>query len=179
MQEDEKKEKVFLGVIGAFIGAFAGMAAIVLLGRIGLVASIAGVLMATFSLKGYELLGGKLSVKGAVICSVIMIVMTFAAEYISWAIDFMIGLNEADEYIGFAGACFYLPLFLSDTGMVWRFLLSLAILYIFTAIGAVPRIRAVIMENKHPVTPEYSTGIAQRAGLTVDTENENKDEDEG
>ena len=59
----EKKENVITGIVGALIGAAIGGASIVLLTQLGFIASISGLILAVCTLKGYELLGGKLSTK--------------------------------------------------------------------------------------------------------------------
>ena len=58
------------GVVGALIGSLLGAASIILLSQLGYVAAISGVIMAVCALKGYELLGGKLTKKGVIISAV-------------------------------------------------------------------------------------------------------------
>ena len=54
--------------------------------QLGYVAAISGAIMAVCALKGYELLGGKLTKKGVIISVVIMIVMTYVGDRVDWAI---------------------------------------------------------------------------------------------
>lgn len=70
--EKNKKENLVGGVVGALIGSLLGAASIILLSQLGYVAAISGVIMAVCALKGYELLGGKLTKKGVIISVVII-----------------------------------------------------------------------------------------------------------
>ena len=74
------------GTVGALLGSLLGVVCIIILRQLGYVAAISGVLMAVCPLKGYELLGGKLSNKGIGIACVIMLVMTFVGDRLDWAI---------------------------------------------------------------------------------------------
>lgn len=64
MDAVKKRENIVAGAVGAFLGAMLGGACIVMLGQLGYVAALSGMVMAVCALKGYELLGGRLSVKG-------------------------------------------------------------------------------------------------------------------
>ena len=55
--EIKAPENVFLGLIGARVGARLGGASIILLSQLGYIASISGVILAFCTLKGYQLLG--------------------------------------------------------------------------------------------------------------------------
>ena len=81
-----KQEKVALGILGALLGGVLGGVAIVLLGQLGLISAISGVILAICSLKGYEMLAGKLSKPGVVICIVVMLIVPYVADRISWAL---------------------------------------------------------------------------------------------
>ena len=73
--QEASKERVVLGIIGAFAGTLIGAVCIVLLGQWGYIASISGVIMGFCALKGYQILGKGFSVKAVVICAILMIVM--------------------------------------------------------------------------------------------------------
>lgn len=74
--QEAPKERVVLGIIGAFAGTLIGAVCIVLLGQWGYIASISGVIMGFCALKGYQILDKGFSVKAIVICAVLMIVMS-------------------------------------------------------------------------------------------------------
>ena len=65
--------------------------------------------MAVCALKGYELLGGKLTKKGVIISVVIMIVMIYVGDRVDWAIMIAREL-ETDVFYGYR----LLPLLLSE-----------------------------------------------------------------
>ena len=176
----EIQENAVLGIIGAIGGSAIGAAAIVLLGQIGLVASIAGVVLAICTLGGYEMLAKKLSMKGVVICSVVMVIMTFFAEYLDWAIQLYRELCNYYEDVSFAAVFTNLFGILREFEMTGEFIKGLVILYVFTAIGAVPRIKKLVDSNKAPVSiDELSTpGIRDRADVSSsETMEENSDEE--
>ena len=64
----EVKEKVAGGILGAFLGILIGAICIVLVNQFGYIASISGVVMGVCALKGYQILGKKMSLKGIIIC---------------------------------------------------------------------------------------------------------------
>lgn len=59
----QKKENAVGGIVGALPGSLVGVLCIILLSQMGYVAAVSGVVMAVGVLKGYELLGGKVSKK--------------------------------------------------------------------------------------------------------------------
>lgn len=81
-----KKENVLLGAIGAFIGSLIGGLAIVLIGQLGYIAYISGIIMGVCAIKGYQLLGRKVSIKGGIITVIVIILMTYLANQLNWAI---------------------------------------------------------------------------------------------
>ena len=73
MEREKRQENIVAGVVGAFLGTLLGVVCTVVIGQMGYVASISGLVMAVGALKGYELLGGRLSKKGAVISSALIL----------------------------------------------------------------------------------------------------------
>ena len=89
--ELEKPEKVLNGILGALIGGVC----IVLLNQAGYVAAISGIVLAFCTLKGYELLGGKLSKVGIAVSAVLILAMPFGAYLVSSGISFA---EEVKQY---------------------------------------------------------------------------------
>ena len=79
-------ENVIGGIVGALLGTLIGVVCIIILSQLGYVAALSGVVMAVCTLKGYEMLGRKLSKKGIIISCILMIVMTYAGDRLDWAI---------------------------------------------------------------------------------------------
>lgn len=144
MGENSKKENLAGGIVGALLGSLIGVASIILLSRMGYVAALSGVIMAVCALKGYELLGGKLSKKGIVISAVIMILMTYVGDRLDWAV-LIAGDLEVDIFYGYR----LVPLLLSEEIIdVTSYVLNLVLVYIFVILGAVPTIRNTLHKNK-------------------------------
>lgn len=80
----EKKENLPLGLIGAVIGILLGSVLWVLIGQIGFIAGIAGYAIVFCGMKGYQLLGKKLSKTGIIICIVLSFLAIIGAEVVSF-----------------------------------------------------------------------------------------------
>ena len=146
MQQEEKtqkKENVLAGAAGALIGALIGGAAIVIISQLGYIAAISGIIMGIFTLKGYELLGGKLSTKGIVVSIVFLVLVPWFADMIDWAIVIARDL-EVDFFLAFQNV---IPV-LEASEMMSDYIGNLAKLYLFTAIGAVPTIYQNVKNQK-------------------------------
>lgn len=128
-----KPENFVTGIVGALIGAVIGAAAIVLLSQLGFVASISGIILAVCTMKGYELLGGKLSTKGLIVCIALMLVTPYIADRLDWALVIMesweVSLGEA-----FQAVPELLEAEMIDPDVYWEALIKC---YVFTAIGVV------------------------------------------
>ena len=135
-----RNENLIAGLVGAFLGSLLGALCIVVVGQMGYVAALSGFVMAVCSLKGYEKLGGRLSKKGVVFCSLLILVMTYFANRMDWAFS----ASRALE-MGLLDCYRLIPLFLEDgiieSGAYWG---NLALLYLFTVVGAVPTIIAAL-----------------------------------
>ena len=141
--EMKAPENVFLGLIGALVGALLGGASIILLSQLGYIASISGVILAFCTLKGYQLLGKQLSKKGIVLCVILMLITPFAADWIDWSIYLMkdypeYGLTLPDACIAMVG--------LMAEGYVdlAEYFKNLGMIYLFVALGAVGTLKKQI-----------------------------------
>lgn len=133
-----KRENIVGGIVGALLGALVGVACIVLVSRLGYVAAISGLVMAVCTLKGYEMLGGRLTKKGVAVSVIVMLVMTYFADRLDWTIVIM---QEFEEE--FFAAYQSMPMLL-DMGVItpesyWS---NLALLYLFLLVGSVPIINS-------------------------------------
>ena len=135
----EKKENVIGGIIGAFLGSLIGVAVIVLLDQLGYVAAVSGIVMGFCALKGYELLGGKLSKLGVVISVIIVIVMIWVGTRASWALALQKEIYTEESFFTvfrhFDLAMDSLKAAGADLSM--DFMKSLLMQYGFAALGAV------------------------------------------
>ena len=144
-QEMERKpENVLAGIVGALLGSVLGAACIVLLEQLGYVAALSGIVLAICTLKGYELLGGKLTKKGVIISAVLMIVMTYVGDRVDWAIMIAREL-ETDVFYGYR----LVPLLLSEEIIdMTNYVLNLVLVYAFLLVGAIPTIRNAMRKDK-------------------------------
>ena len=130
-----KKENVGLGFVGALVGALLGGASIILLSRLGYVAAISGIILAFCTLKGYELLGKRMSKVGFAICCVLMLVTPLAAN----ALDLLLQIYEMLKEYGVTMAdtvTYVVELITTDPEMLKAYLSDLGMVYLFTVIGA-------------------------------------------
>ena len=134
---------------GALLGSLLGALSILVLSQLGYVAALSGAIMAVCVLKGYEMLGGKLTKKAIVISVIIMILMTYFGDRVDWAIILFrdAGAGEAGYNIF---ECYRLvPYALTEEIIdIGSYLGNLFLLYLFVALGAVPAIRGKLKEKK-------------------------------
>lgn len=144
----EAEENIPAGIVGAFLGSLIGAACLILLSRLGYVAALSGVVMGLCSLKGYEKLGGKLSVRGIVLSCAVMAIMVYFADRADWAV-----LITKEYEAGLFGAFQIVPT-LIELGVIDRsvYLSSLAWEYVFSAAGAaiavVPAVKRLRKEKR-------------------------------
>ena len=142
----EKKENVFLGIIGALIGACLGAASIILLSQLGYVASLSGVILALCTLKGYELLGKKLSITGVIISTLLLIITPYIADRLDWAI---VVVQAWEGEVGLLEAFLYVPQLIREEAIdLGEYLKALGMLYLFVALGGVGTIIKAFKKNK-------------------------------
>ena len=131
------------GIVGAFLGALIGLIAIIIIGQMGYVSVVSGIVMGVCTVKGYEFMAKKLSTKGIVVCCIFMVVMTYLAEKIDWTITISkeVGWSFAEVFQNFSAL-------IDGAGVTSDFIGSLLLVYLFTALGAVPMIINVIKSKK-------------------------------
>lgn len=148
-QEQQKRENIIAGIVGALLGSLGGVLCIVVLGQLGYVASISGVVMAVGVLKGYEKLGGKLTKKGVIISVIVMLLMIYVGNQLDWAIKYYtnggsaFGLNIFECYRLVPTLVFKI----SRREVMSSYIMNLVLLYVFMLFGAVPTIRNRVYEQ--------------------------------
>lgn len=136
----KKKGSVITGLVGAFLGSLLGVAAIVIVGQLGYVAAISGIIMGVCTLKGYELLGGKLDWLGLALASIVMLVMVYVGNNLDWGIAVMQEF-EVSIFEGFSA----IPMLISEEVIdIGSYGQNLLMVYIFAALGAYPTIKNAI-----------------------------------
>ena len=149
MEIQEKQEKLALGILGALLGGLLGGASIVLLGQLGLVAAISGVILAFCTLKGYELLGGKLSKQGILVCIVVMLAVPYLADRVSWALAIVEQSKEAlGAQLSFGDAFQYVHEIVELTESTENYWKDLLFIYAFTILGAFSIVKQAFKQRK-------------------------------
>ena len=132
--EVKPAENFVLGLVGALIGAAIGGASIIGLSQLGYIASVSGLILAFCTLKGYAILGKGMSTKGVILCTLLMLVTPFLADYLDWGI---LIYKELGSY-GFAFTeCLQLiPEFMKDgTIAMGDYFKNLGMIYLFVIMG--------------------------------------------
>ena len=141
--EVKAPENVLLGLIGALVGAVLGGASIILLSQLGYIASISGFILAFCTLKGYELLGKRLSKKGIVLCVILMIVTPFVADWIDWAIFLMKDYPEYD--LTLVDSCIMFGELMAEGYVdMFEYVKNLGMIYLFVILGAFGTLKNVL-----------------------------------
>ena len=135
----KKTENVVTGFVGALIGGAIGGASIVLLSQLGYIAAISGLILAVCALKGYELLGSQLGVKGIIICIALMLVTPYIADRINWAIVILKSFPEANITFGEAFAAVLAVI--ADSELMGEYIKNLLMIYGFAILGAFSTLR--------------------------------------
>ena len=89
---DERKENFLLGMVGAVIGVLIGGAVALLVARLGYVSVLAGIALGFCTIKGYEILGKKLTKKGVVVSAILMVLTVLLVNQLDYILFLM------DEY---------------------------------------------------------------------------------
>lgn len=122
------KSVVFLGIIGAVIGAALGSVVWIIIGKIGFIAGIAGLIMVIAAMKGYSILAGTIDRKGRIISICIAMAMILAANYSSYAIEYCIA-NDSLNPEGLIDAYKMLPALMTKANLWSSFAIDLILGY--------------------------------------------------
>lgn len=142
------KSNVALGIIGAILGATLGGVIWILIGMVGFVAGIAGYLMMLFAIQGYRRLSGRLDKKGQIISLIVALLMIFAANYSSYALEYFKYYYEGNytfqnlirSFVNMSG-------FLTTTGLWGDFARDLVVGYLLSIWAGFRIIRSVFSNN--------------------------------
>ena len=160
--KSEKSENVVTGIVGALLGSFIGVIAIVLIGQLGYVSVLAGLIMGVCTVKGYAFLAGKLSKKGALISVVIMFAMTYAAAVLD-ACVYVIRQNPEDIAYIDEMVRYFADIMFTESQFIIEFVKLLA----FTLIGAIPAMVGVFRGDKLSVTAYKLKEVRQDDGYGI------------
>lgn len=86
LSRQQKKSRVFPGILGALVGSLLGAAVWVAVGMVGFLTGIAGLAIMGGAAAGYERLSGRLDKKGMGICLVITVIQVFLANLATYGV---------------------------------------------------------------------------------------------
>ncbi|MDE7207733.1 MAG: hypothetical protein K2N90_11370 [Lachnospiraceae bacterium] len=163
-KRQQKNVNIVGGIIGAIVGSLIGVACIVILGMLGYVAALSGIVMAFCTLKGFDKLGGKLTVVGIVISCVIMLAMTYFGNRLDWAIEISKAMKEYYDYeVGIFQAFQAVPTLIAELDGMGDYIASFLQQLLFVVVGAVPTIISITREQRN-VNRVAQIGYMQNAG---------------
>lgn len=136
--ETVREDNPIAGLVGSLIGSLIGVACIVAVSQLGYVAAISGMVMAVCAIKGYALLGGAMSRRGAVIAGAVILLMTYVGHHLDFAVHLSLAA-QIDPFTAFRAVGDLLADGALDPVSYWG---NLVLLYGFTLLGAVPALRA-------------------------------------
>jgi len=164
-QHDRKSVNIIGGIIGAVVGSLIGVACIVILGQLGYVAAISGIVLAFCTLKGFDILGGKLTVVGIIISCIIMIGMTYFGNRLDWAIEISKAMKEYYEYdVSVFEAFQAVPTLVAELDGMGDYIASFLQQMLFVVVGAVPTIISISKDQKN-LNRVAQIGYLQNPGL--------------
>lgn len=139
-----KHENILGGIVGALLGSVIGAVLILLLAQLGRVSVLLGWVMSICTFKGYTLLGRKMTKKGMVLCTLIVLAMTYIINRMDWAILASVQLGVS-IFTAFQAVPFLLREGAIESS---TFTFNLLMLSVCTIAGATVEIYAALNEGK-------------------------------
>ena len=146
---EPKKENIGLGILGALLGSLAGVVAIFAFDYIGFVASLSGLIMGFCTIALYKKFAVSISAKGIIISVIIMIIMTYLAVHLTYTIQILKLASSEGVETTFAHVFKNLGAILQALEAKGSFYGSLAMVYLFTILGAIGVISAEFKDLKN------------------------------
>ncbi len=137
-----RKENPLPGIIGAVLGVLIGSALWIAIAQIGFIAGIAGLAIVFCGMKGYEVLGGKLSKKGIVICIILSCLVILGAEFVSLAIAVYREMNKMYE-LTFTEALSWMPEVIQRPQTIVIIVKDLVVGYLLTIWASFAKLKSV------------------------------------
>lgn len=137
----KKKGNLVAGIVGALLGSLIGVATIVIIGQLGYVAALSGIVMGVCTLKGYELLGGKLDKIGVVISCLFMLLMVYVGNNLDWALAVVDAFGDVSIFDAFTAVPMLVAEDVIPASDYW---VNMAMVYGFTLLGAYPTVKNAI-----------------------------------
>lgn len=134
------RPNIFLGILGAIGGALLGAAIWVGLYQLGVLASLAGIAIVHLSCKGYALLSKSKTLGGALIATLVAVLVLLAAHFLCWGLEIFRAFGS-EAGISLWDAILAVPSIAFTKDFVLDFSKELLIGLILIGVGAAPFIR--------------------------------------
>ncbi len=137
----EIKENIVAGIVGAFLFSLAGAVVYFILHLVGYIASISGLIGAVCAVKGYSVFAKKETKKGIIIAAVASLIAIVIAWYFGLAYDVFDAYNgwfeagDTDFTVSFLEALRIAPAFLEEPEIAQAYFGDLALSLLFCLIG--------------------------------------------
>ena len=141
---EAREENFLLGIVGAVIGVIIGGAVALLVARLGYVSVLAGAALGFCTIKGYEILGKKLTKKGVVVSAILMVLTVFLVNQLDYTLALM---SELDLPFGMTWSLLNEATFQGDVPE--NFYLNLGLLAVFTLGGAWISVKSALDGQKN------------------------------
>ncbi|MGN0131051.1 MAG: hypothetical protein ACI4AA_01265 [Lachnospiraceae bacterium] len=136
------------GIIGALLGSLLGVAAWVIIYELGYISALGGLIMVVCSMKGYELLGGRLNKLGIALSCIISVLMLFFAEQVCLSIEICKALSD----FTFIEAFQSVPFFLSQSEIMAAAAQDVFIGLLLMVVAAFATVKQAYKENSASVS---------------------------
>lgn len=141
---ESREENFLLGIVGSLVGAILGGAVALVIARFGYVSVFAGLALGYCTIKGYELLGKKLTTKGVVVSAIWMILTVLLVHQLDYALEVMkqfdVGFEDAWDSINNA---------VFNSVFPKNYFLNLGMLVVFTLGGAWISVQSALEVQKN------------------------------
>lgn len=137
--QEQKPEKVLIGTLGALLGAILGGGVVILMSRLGYVASLSGLAIAYSVVYLYDIFAGRRPKKGLVICLFIMAITPYLADRIDWALVIM----KESGVLTFGEAFALIPDLIGDAIDTGDYVKNLLLIYAFAIVGALGALKDI------------------------------------
>ena len=148
-----KKGNILTGIVGGIIGSLIGVALWVIIYSLGYLASIAGLAIAICTIKGYEMLGGKINKLGILITFIITIIMVYVAQYLALGVE-IYQVFKNDVPITILDALKSVPDFLLENEVRRSFYSDLSIGYLLTLVGSISTFKHTYKQKNFNIKTE-------------------------
>lgn len=141
---EAREENFLLGILGAVIGVIIGGAVALLVARLGYVSVLAGAALGYCTIKGYEILGKKLTKKGVVVSAILMVLTVFLVNQLDYTLALM---SKLDLPFDLSWTIVNEATFSGDVPD--KFYLNLGLLAVFTLGGAWISVKSALDGQKN------------------------------